>query len=124
MREALWTLAIGAAGFAAPAGAAPDFAGRYTQPANFYSETAVIAHVPGGAYSVKIDLDFKGCRGTVSATGRVEGESLVATATAGGRETCRLEIRYEPPGVHVFEQGCAAHHGPKCEFSSFLKRRR
>ena len=123
MREA--ALRLGAAVLAvAPAAAAPDFAGRYMQPAAFYRETALIARLPDGSYSVKIDLDFKGCRGAVSAIGRLEGESLIATAQKDGKEACRLEIRHEPPGVHVFEEDCAAFHGAKCEFSSFLKRRR
>lgn len=102
---------------AAPSLAAPDFAGRYAQPAKFYSETAVISRLPGGDCRVTIDLDFKGCRGRVEATGRI------ATAQKDGKETCRLETRREPPGVHVFEENCARHRDAGWEFSSFLRKR-
>lgn len=119
-------VALGAVFFAlaAPSGAEPDFAGRYAQPARFYSQTAVISRRSDGAYDVTIDLDFKGCRGNVALVGRIEDNRLIATRTEAGRETCRLDIRREPPGVHVFEESCAAHHGPECEFSGFLRRKR
>ncbi|WP_424360392.1 hypothetical protein [Methylocystis parvus] len=121
MREGL--LAGAAVFAAAPALAAPDFAGRYAQPAKFYSETAVISRLPDGDYSVTIDLDFRGCRGRVEARGRVEGNSLIATAQKDGKESCRLEIKQEPPGIHVFEENCARNRDAGCEFSSFLRKR-
>lgn len=110
--------ATGATCLAAPC-FADDFSGAYVQPAKDYSQHARISRDADGRYRVLIHLNFHGCGGRLEATGHVEDGALIVEKG----DACRLTIKHEPPGVHIFEDFCAPHHGKGCEFSGFLTKK-
>ena len=84
--------------------------------------TMSISEIADGRYRVKMEIGAPRCGGAVDATGRMRGDSLVASPSGSGA-ACTLTIRRRGAALSVSENNCMSFHGASCEFEGIYQRR-
>lgn len=95
---------------------AQEMTGVFTADRAGMEQQATITAGTAGAYHVRLTVSAERCVGKLDATGRMQGDILVASPPKPD-DACRITIRKTGSGIAIDEDKCLSHHGAACEFS-------